>query len=95
MGNAAEIGIAPDGILKLMYNNRTNDSLVTIKIDIPGESAKTFDIKVQPGDNYIEYPLKKVFNYKENVVYRASLINSLKENWSLQFKVVLFKDGQN
>lgn len=95
MGDAAEVGIAPNGVLKLMYNNRTNDSLVTIKIDIPGESAKTIDVKVQPGDNYIEYPLAKVFKYKENIIYRAILTNSLNETWSLQFKVVLFKDGQN
>lgn len=95
MGNAADIGIAPNGILKLMYNNRTNDSLVTIKIDIPGEGAKTFELNVKQGENYLEYPLTKVIKYKENIVYRATLVNSLRETWSLQFKVVLFKDGQN
>jgi hypothetical protein len=94
-GNASDIGIAPDGVLKLMYTNRTNDSLVSIRIDIPGEQAKTIEVKLQQGDNYLEYPLKKVFNYKENIVYRASLVNAIGETWSLQFKVVSFKDEQN
>lgn len=91
---AADVGIAPNGVLKLSYNNRTNDSTVTVRIDIPGEKEKTFNAAIQPGDNYIEYPLKKLFNYKENIVYRAILVNSLRETWSLQFKVVLFKEEQ-
>lgn len=87
--NNPEKGIAPNGILKIIYRNETNDSLAIVRISEPGVVSRgrpQFTVKLKPGDNLIQYNLKKLLSITEGNVYEAEIINSRKEKWVVQFE---------
>lgn len=84
-----EKGIAPDGILKISYINETADSMVVVKIIDLGKQHTTipkFSVLLQPGENLIEYDLKKIMQLKDGKLYEAQIINGRKEKWVMQFE---------
>ena len=89
-----EKGIAPNGILKLSYINETTDSLVTVQIiDLNNQqkNAPGFTITIKPGENLIQYNLKKVILTIEGKIYEAQITNSRKEKWTMRFEIRAYK----
>lgn len=87
--------IAPDGYLKLAYQNEINDSLVTIEIiDLSNQEQKQsreFSVSLKPGENYIQYNLRKLLGrHAEGTVYLAVLTNSRGEKWFMRFEIKYF-----
>lgn len=90
-----DMAIAPNGIIKLSYNNRLIDSSVTVTItDLsdkkPGSAQ--FIANVKQGENLIQYSLKKILKPSEEKTYMATIINSAGEKWMVLFKTKNFKD---
>jgi hypothetical protein len=95
--DGAELGIAPNGILKLSYDNRSSDSVVTVTIsdlsaERSGRKLPQFQVKVVPGENQIQYPLKKIMNLSEESTYEARIVNSVGEKSIVLFRVKYFND---
>jgi hypothetical protein len=89
-----EKGIAPNGILKLSYVNETTDSIATVQIiDISGKKQYQFKTPIKPGENLIEYDLRKLIKGQDNKMYEAQIINSRKEKWVLEFQVYNYKQS--
>ncbi|MBK7883779.1 MAG: hypothetical protein IPJ81_08255 [Chitinophagaceae bacterium] len=87
--NNPEKGIAPNGVLKVSYINETADNAAIIKIIDMANSLKAspqFSITLKPGENLIEYNLKKIMQLQEGKVYEAQLINARQEKWIMQFE---------
>jgi hypothetical protein len=90
-----EKGIAPNSILKLSYINETTDSIATVQIvDLNNQSKRipSFIIAIQPGENLIQYNLKKLISLEEGKIYEAQIINSRKEKWVMHFEARYYKD---
>lgn len=93
-----EKGIAPDGVLKIAYNNKTPDTKIKIEI-LESPEGKTdknrqvpaFDVKLIRGENNIEYDLHKIMKPEEGKVYTAKLVNSHHEVWYVQFVIKNYK----
>ncbi len=88
-------GIAPDGILKLSYINETTEGTAIVQIIDLGNREKNipgFKIKIQPGENLIQYDLKKLMPLQEGKVYEAQIINDRKERWVMQFEFHEYKE---
>jgi hypothetical protein len=82
-------GIAPNGILKASYINETTESTAVVQIiDLSSheKNIPAFKIKIQPGENLIQYDLKKLISLQEGKVYEAQIINDRKERWLIQFE---------
>lgn len=95
--DGAELGIAPNGILKLSYDNRYADSSVTVTIkDLSSESdggkPPQFRVKIVPGENQIQYSLKKIMRLSDQSTYEASIVNSAGEKSVVQFRIKYFND---
>ncbi|MBI3137595.1 MAG: hypothetical protein HYZ15_03315 [Sphingobacteriales bacterium] len=93
----AESGIAPNGILKLSYYNRSTDSTAWVTIrdlsaEYGGQKLSGFQVKLLPGENQIEYKLKKVMELSTEPTYEASIVNSRGEKSVVLFRVIYFKD---
>lgn len=95
--DGSDMAIAPNGYLKIAYDNRYSDS--TVKIEIADLSDKgssgrlpSFTAAVKPGENLIQYNLKKIMHYSEDKTYQAMLTNSKGEKWSVLFRVKIFKN---
>ncbi|MEQ1552689.1 MAG: hypothetical protein ABL929_00855 [Ferruginibacter sp.] len=90
-----EKGIAPNGILKLSYNNETTDTTITIHL-IDLSAAKKQDlkleIKVSGGENLIQKDVQKILHTKADKIYEAYIINSRNEKWRMLFEVHEYKD---
>ncbi len=94
-------GIAPNGILKASYINETTETTATVQITDLGSQQKNireFTIKLQPGENLVQYDLKKLLTLQPGHVYEAQIINSRKERWVMQFEFFEYseqKTGNN
>lgn len=94
-------GIAPNGILKASYINETTETKATVQISdlgSPQKNIREFTIKLQPGENLVQYDLKKLLALQPGHVYEAQIINSRKERWVMQFEFFEYseqKTGNN
>ncbi len=92
-----ETGIAPNGILKLVYFNRSADTTAKIVLyDISAEAQKTVQpsvsVAIIPGENQLQINLKKVIALSEESTYRAEIISSSGERSSILFRIKYFGD---
>lgn len=76
-----ETGIAPNGILKLSYFNRSADSVATVSIyavagNEHGIKPVTVEVKLIPGENQLQLNLKKLLRLNEGQLYKAELKTS-------------------
>jgi hypothetical protein len=95
--DAPDMAIAPNGYLKIAYDNRGNDSLVKVEVtEMSGDKKSgkqpSFTAAVRPGENLIEYNLKKIMAIAEDKTYQAVLTNRSGEKWSVLFRIKIFKD---
>lgn len=96
--NNPELAIAPNGILKMNYSNRSNDSTVEITVfqkdsKQSNGTSTTKTYKVQSGENNLKIDLKKEMGLKslnEGKLYSVNLVNSKKESWVLNFQIKNF-----
>jgi hypothetical protein len=76
------------GFLKMEYYNFLSDSVVDIIIK--NENAKQnqffFKLKINPGQNYLQYEIGKRLKLEENSIYEAILINSGGEQFVMKFE---------
>ena len=88
-------GVAPNGVLKISYINKSSDTSVRIEIfELGGSGSKQsvgFETDLIQGENNIQYNLKKIMNLSENKVYIAQLVNSFKETWFIRFVIKNYK----
>ena len=92
-----EKGIAPNSILKLSYINETTDSIAEVKIIDLNSQNKTigqFNIALKPGENLIQYNLKKIVHTEEGKIYEAQITNARKEKWVMQFEVHKYEENK-
>jgi hypothetical protein len=90
-------GIAPNGILKLSYVNETTESTAIVQIiDLSSrkKNIPEFKIKIQAGENLIQYDIKKLIQLQEGKVYEPQIINDRKERWVMQFEFHEYKEQQ-
>ena len=90
-----EKGIAPNGFLKLSYNNETADSLATVRLMDAASAEKqeiSFQIKLVRGENLIQKDVKRLLHAQEGKIYEADIINSRNETWRMLFEVREYKD---
>jgi hypothetical protein len=90
-----EKGVAPNGILKIAYNNLTTDKKIKVQIINVGEAYNIkpieFDANLIQGENNIQYDLKKIMPTQENKVYMARIVNSQNDTWLIRFEVKNYK----
>lgn len=90
-----EKGIAPNGILKLSYLNEPSDSMALVNIISVKNGNKIighFSVQLQPGENLLQFDLKKKLDLKEGEVYEAWITNTRMEKWGLQFEIHDYSD---
>lgn len=92
-----ETGIAPNGVLKLAYFNRSADTTATIVIyDISGEEKPgkrpLIIVPVIAGENQLQISLKKVVALSEEKTYCAEVTSSSGERNSVLFRIKQFED---
>jgi hypothetical protein len=90
-----EKGIAPNGILKIAYNNETADTSCLVKLkEVSGSIVNeiSFEVKLNRGENLIEKDLQKIIKVEECKIYEADILNSRNEIWRMQFEVKKYKD---
>ncbi|MBS1744069.1 MAG: hypothetical protein JST81_13635 [Bacteroidetes bacterium] len=90
-------GIAPNGILKISYPNKTPETKIDIEIiESAGKNndnkTVSFSINILRGENNIEFNLNKIMKVSEDKVYTARLHNSMSETWLVQFVVKNYKN---
>lgn len=90
-----ELGIAPNGILKLSYFNRTIDSAVIVTVTDLSEGQRPKQIRgvrIVPGENQLQFDLKKLMSLSEESTYSAEITNSAGEKNIVLFRIKNFKD---
>lgn len=92
-----ELGIAPNGILKISYFNRSTDStanvfLYNLSEDDGGRKQPSIAVKIIPGENQLQLNLKKIIHLSEESTYKAEIISSSGERNSILFRVKYFQD---
>jgi len=90
-----ELGIAPNGFLKLSYFNRSRDSSVNIVLTDLSDGRQTRQIrgvKIVRGENQLQFNLKKILPLTEENTYKAEIINSAGERNSVLFRIKNFGD---
>ncbi|HMT72968.1 MAG TPA: hypothetical protein PKA77_02805 [Chitinophagaceae bacterium] len=92
-----EAGIAPNGILKLAYFNRSADTTAVIVFhDISGEEhpreRPSVSVPVIAGENQLQVSLRKVIALSEEKTYCAEITSSSGERSSVLFRVKQFED---
>lgn len=80
------------GSMKFEYNNETGDSLVrAVVYEWQGEQKREVEsreIRMKPGQNFIEMEIGGIGKYKSGQQYLIEVINNRKETWNLKFKYV-------
>jgi hypothetical protein len=85
-----EVTTVHQGVIKMEYYNFLTDSIV--KVIILNEDGKvkkdhfSFEVKVNAGQNYLQYDINKRIKLDENSIYEAVLINSKNEKYYMKFK---------
>jgi hypothetical protein len=91
----SEKGIAPEGILKMSYLNETAETeaevLVVTQSGLGRKDPAKFRIHLKPGENLIEYDLKKILPMQEGNIYSARIVNSRNEVCQVQFVLKKYK----
>lgn len=89
-----DMAVAPEGWLKIAYENRYGDSTTLITVtELSGEQQSkpvAFTVTLAPGENLIQYPLKKIMHISEDKTWQAVLKNSRGEKWVVLFRIKLF-----
>lgn len=89
-----ETGIAPNGILKLAYFNRSADSSAVVSIqeisDGGKQAAVAIPVKIITGENQLQLNLQKFITVKEGEIYKAE-ITAGKERSTVLFVVKYFE----
>ncbi len=89
-----EKSIAPNGTLKIAYNNETSDSVARVylkEVNVKAD-ATSFEIKLNRGENLIQQNIKKLIQAEEDKLYEAFIINSRNETWRILFEIRTYKD---
>jgi hypothetical protein len=92
--DAPEEGIAPDGILKISFFNRTSDREVKVLVQNltnPKEPPATFTIDCKTGENQAELNLGRKIKITETDAGKATIVFSNGETSSVLFRVKKFK----
>ena len=80
------------GNMKFEYNNETGDLLVKVSVyEWQGEQkmeVESREIRMKPGQNFIEMETDGIGKYKSGQQYLIEVINNRKETWNLKFKYV-------
>lgn len=86
-----QVTVMHQGVLKLEYFNMLSDSIVKIEAYIltdketKGRQQITFNLKVNPGQNFLEYKVNNRIRLDESAIYEARLVNSRGEAWLMRF----------
>lgn len=86
-----QVTVMQQGVLKLEYFNPLPDSTVKVEAYLitdknsKGRQQISFDLKVKPGQNFLEYKLNNRIRLDESAVYEARLVNSRGEAWVMRF----------
>ena len=73
------------------YFNALPDSTVRVEVyRIEDKNAKyrkslSFELRVNKGQNFLEYDLNRKTHLDEGSVYEVRLVNSQKEEWQMRF----------
>jgi hypothetical protein len=91
----ADKGVAPNGVLKIIYNNKSTHKKIKIKItDLNSNTNNSlieFDVDAMQGENYIQYDLNKIMRTKDGGVYMAQIVDDQNEKWFIQFIIKNYK----
>lgn len=86
-----QVTVMHQGVLKLEYFNPLADSTVKVEAYLitdknsKGRQQISFELKVKPGQNFLEYKLNSRVRLDESAVYEARLVNSRGEAWVMRF----------
>ncbi len=88
--------VAPNGILKIAYINKTTEKEVSVQVfDLSDVSSDrkpaSFKANLIQGVNNIQYDLKKLFQVNETHEYLAQIVNANHETWFVKFSVKKYK----
>lgn len=83
-----EVTIVHDGRLKMEYYNYYTDTTVnvTVRRETEKEKAYSFQLQVNPGQNYLEHNIGKKMHLDEDSVYIVELTNKAGERYYMKFK---------
>lgn len=88
-----QLAIAPNGYLKLSYQNIQGDSKVFLNIyENNNLVLSNIEQPLSLGENSIKLNLKKYFDLNEKSIYTIKVVNSKQEHWVLNFQIKYFKD---
>jgi len=93
-----DMGIAPDGILKINYFSRGTEKtakvvLSDLSLNDQQDNDRPFvTVSITPGENQIQLNLKKVMTLSEQNIYKAEITGSSGEKCSVLFRVKYFQD---
>ncbi len=92
-----ELGIAPNGVLKISYFNRSADSTINVILyNLSADDGRgkqpSIAVKVIPGENQLQLNLKKIIHLSEESTYKAEIISSSGERNSILFRIKYFQD---
>lgn len=90
--SGAHKGVAPNGVLKIVYYNKSNRKKLKVTItDLTTNSDNNapveFTIDATAGENYIQYDLNKIIHTEDGNVYMAEIVDGQNEKWFIQFVV--------
>jgi hypothetical protein len=97
--HGAEMGIAPNGILKITCFNRTSDTSVRVVIyDLsapqPATEVASFTENTKPGENQLTLKLERKMNPVETHTYKAEITYSSGEKNTVLFQVKKLNDKE-
>jgi hypothetical protein len=88
----ASTTVLQQGVLKMEYFNSTGDSMVKVEVYRVSEpngkrrQALSFQLKVGPGQNFLEHRIQNRMRLDENSIYEVKLYNNRNEHWYMKFK---------
>jgi hypothetical protein len=88
---SSEATILHHGILKMEYFNSLPDSTVNVAVykisqgSSRGRQAISFQLKINAGQNFLEYDINKKMRLDESAAYEVTLTNSKNEKWQMKF----------
>lgn len=86
-----ELGIAPDGLLKIAYLNDAGDSSALVEVrDVSAGAGQVrchFNLRLQPGENLIRQVLPRDAGLNEDDTYEVTLVNGRHEEWKALIRI--------
>lgn len=88
--NNPQVTVMHQGVLKMEYFNAYNDTTVKVEAyllsdeKIKGKKQISFDLKIKPGQNFLEYKINNKIRLDESAVYGVRLSNSRGEQWFMK-----------